>query len=606
MFASLTVTQKLLILVVVPVFFEIVFFIGLSQVISDKQRQQADLQVSKAVLLKLHEFESDVARGILVITNPANPSPDIIIPQLRNLKRYFIVGAQWRDLERLDPELSEIVDDSQSIRRAMVQYLDDIEKMITDQKIDANERQKRFSTKTLAGVILNMHELSQKIVRIESRLLNEEPEQLASFRHTTQTIILSGLLAVTVIQTILAMLLVRDILGRLQRIERNLHLVSAYKPLAPAQNGNDEIARLDRVVHETNEILGEARHRELAILENAADVICSFDEKLRFTGVSATVNRLWSYTQEELLGSPLMALVPKSEQANSLADFVRISTLHSPQGELENVIRCKDGGFRNFSWSVNWSQSQKTYFCVAHDVTERRALEKLKQQFLSMVSHDLRTPVTATSNSIGLLIRGERGKLSEGVLKILERTETSIVRLTELVNDLLELDKLEAGKLVLNRAPLHAASVCLSAKEALEAMANSAYVKVVGPVEDATIFGDELRLVQAVVNLLSNAIKFSPKNSTVTLAIVRSANHVELRIVDEGPGIPQEDASLIFEKFRQSATAKQSSMKSTGLGLAIVKAIAEAHGGEVGVDSEVGKGSTFWIRIPTNSEDATS
>lgn len=606
MFASLTVTQKLLILVVVPVFFEIVFFIGLSQVISDKQRQQADLQVSKAVLLKLHEFESDVARGILVITNPANPSPDIIIPQLRNLKRYFIVGAQWRDLERLDPELSEIVDDSQSIRRAMVQYLDDIEKMITDQKIDANERQKRFSTKTLAGVILNMHELSQKIVRIESRLLNEEPEQLASFRHTTQTIILSGLLAVTVIQTILAMLLVRDILGRLQRIERNLHLVSAYKPLAPAQNGNDEIARLDRVVHETNEILGEARHRELAILENAADVICSFDEKLRFTGVSATVNRLWSYTQEELLGSPLMALVPKSEQANSLADFVRISTLHSPQGELENVIRCKDGGFRNFSWSVNWSQSQKTYFCVAHDVTERRALEKLKQQFLSMVSHDLRTPVTATSNSIGLLIRGERGKLSEGVLKILERTETSIVRLTELVNDLLELDKLEAGKLVLNRAPLHAASVCLSAKEALEAMANSAYVKVVGPVEDATIFGDELRLVQAVINLLSNAIKFSPKNSTVTLAIVRSANHVELRIVDEGPGIPQEDASLIFEKFRQSATAKQSSMKSTGLGLAIVKAIAEAHGGEVGVDSEVGKGSTFWIRIPTNSEDATS
>jgi len=591
---------------VVPVFLEIVFFIGLSQVISDKQRQQADLRDSKAVLLKLHEFESDVARGILVITNPANPSPDIIIPQLRNLKRYFIVGAQWRDLERLDPELSEIVDDSQSIRKAMVQYLDDIEKMITDQKIDANERQKRFSTKTLAGVILNMHELSQKIVRIESRLLNEEPAQLANFRHTTQTIILSGLLAVTVIQTILAMLLMRDILGRLQRIERNLHLVSAYKPLAPVQNGNDEIARLDRVVHETNEILVEARHRELAILENAADVICSFDEKLRFTGVSATVNRLWSYTQEELLGSPLMALVPKSEQADSLADFVRISTLPSPQGELENVIRCKDGGFRNFSWSVNWSQSQKTYFCVAHDVTERRALEKLKQQFLSMVSHDLRTPVTATSNSIGLLIRGERGKLSEGVLKILERTETSIVRLTELVNDLLELDKLEAGKLVLNRAPLQAASVCLSAKEALEAMANSAYVKVVGPVGDVTIFGDELRLIQAMINLLSNAIKFSPKNGTVTLEIAKSADHVELRIVDQGPGIPQEDANLIFEKFRQSATAKQSSMKSTGLGLAIVKAIAEAHGGEVGVDSEVGKGSTFWIRIPTNSEDATS
>ncbi len=606
MFASLTVTQKLLILVVVPVFFEIVFFIGLSQVISDKQRQQADLQVSKAVLLKLHEFESDVARGIMVITNPANPSPDVIIPQLRKLKRYFLVGAQWRDLQRLDPELSEIVDDSQSIRKSMVRYLDDIEDMITDPEIDANERQKHFSTKTLAGVILNMHELSQKIVRIESRLLNEEPAQLDIFRHTTQSIIFSGLLAVTVIQTILAMLLMRDILGRLQKIERNFHLVSAYKPLAPVQRGNDEIARLDRVVHKTNEILAEARHRELAILENAADVICSFDDKLRFTGISATVNRLWNYSQEELLGSPLMSLIPKNEQAGSLADFVRITTEPTHQGELENIIRCKDGVFRNFSWSVNWSPSQKTYFCVAHDVTERRALEKLKQQFLSMVSHDLRTPVTATSNSIGLLIKGKRGKLSEGVLKILERTETSIVRLTELVNDLLELDKLEAGKLVLNRASIRASTVCVSAKEALEAMANSAYVKVVGPVEDATIFGDELRLVQAVINLLSNAIKFSPKNGTVTLEIESGAKHVELRIVDEGPGIPQEDANLIFEKFRQSATAKQSSMKSTGLGLAIVKAIAEAHGGEVGVESEVGKGSTFWIRIPTNSGDATS
>jgi signal transduction histidine kinase len=259
---------------------------------------------------------------------------------------------------------------------------------------------------------------------------------------------------------------------------------------------------------------------------------------------------------------------------------------------------------KNFSWSVNWSPDKKTYFCVAHDVTERRALEKLKQQFLAIVSQDLRIPVTATSNSISVLLKGERGELSEGVLKILERTQTSIVRLTELVNDLLELDKLEAGKLVLNRAPTSAARVCNAAKEALEAMANSSSVHVVGPVGDSTISGDELRLVQAVINLLSNAIKFSPKNSEVKILIVENERSVELQVVDEGPGIPQEDANLIFEKFRQSATAKQSKMKSTGLGLAIVKAIAEAHGGNVGVESEVGKGSTFSIRLPLIPEEA--
>lgn len=602
MFANLTVTRKLLILVVVPVFFEVFFFVALSQIISEKQVQQADVQVAKDCLLKLHEFETDVARGIMVITNPKNPSPSVIIPELRKLKELFSLGASWTDLERLDPELKEIVDESLSVRKSMVQYLDDVEEVIANSDILASRRQKHVSTRKLAGIVMNSHELSQKIVRIESRILSEEPEQLENFRNSVQGLIFTGLLVVAAIQAGLAMFLMRDILGRTNEIAKNAHLLSARKTLAPLQPGNDEIANLDVVVHETNEILTEARHKELAILDNAADVICSLDEKLRFTGLSATVSRIWNYSQEELLGSPLMSLVPKPDQHDTLSDFAHVSTESSRQGEFETLLRCKDGSVRNFSWSVNWSPSQKTYFCVARDITERRALEKLKQQFLSMVSHDLRAPVTATSLSISLLIQGKRGQLSESVLKILERTETSIVRLTELVNDLLELDKLEAGKLVLNKAPTSASEVCKTAKEALEAMANSAYVKLAGPTGDATIFGDQQRLIQAVINLLSNAIKFSPKNGTVMLDVVQRDKFIELRIIDEGPGIPKEDVGLIFEKFRQSATAKQSSMKSTGLGLAIVKAIAEAHGGEVGVESEVGKGSTFWIRVPADAE----
>lgn len=603
MFANLTVAQKLLILVVVPVFFEIFFFVALSQIISEKQTQQADVQVAKDVLLKLHEFETDVARGVMMITNPATPSAEVIIPEVEKLKTLFSVGASWNDLERLDPELKEIVEESLSVRKSMVRYLDDVEAVVANTDINASRREKHVSTRKLAGIVLNSHELSQKIVRIESRILSEEPEQLENFRNSVQGLIFSGLLVVAAIQVGLAMFLIRDILGRTQEIAKNAHLVSARKRLGPLRTGNDEIANLDRVVHETNEILTEARNKELAILDNAADVICSFDEKLRFTGVSATVSKIWNYPQEELLGSPLMSLLPKMEQATTLADFAQISSGQSHEGELETIVRCKDGALRNFSWSVKWSPIQKTYFCVAHDVTERRALEKLKQQFLSMVSHDLRAPVTATSTSISLLIQGKRGQLSESVLKILERTETSIVRLTELVNDLLELDKLEAGKLVLNKAPTSAYQVCTAAKEALEAMANSAYVNIAGPDGDATIIGDEQRLIQAVINLLSNAIKFSPKNGTVTLAIVMRNQLMEFRIIDEGPGIPKEDVGLIFEKFRQSATAKQSSMKSTGLGLAIVKAIAEAHGGDVGVESEVGKGSTFWIRVPADTED---
>jgi PAS domain S-box-containing protein len=579
------------------------FFTVMSQCIAEQEEKLTDLQTAKDILLKLHEFETIVARGVMVVTNPTHQSLDIVIPQLEKLKEVFQKGESWTDIERMDPELKEIVEESVSMRKSMVKYLEGTEEIVRDSNIDVHRRNKYFSTKELASIVLKSHELGQRVVREEARIQNEEPGELRAFRSFIQNSAYLGLLSVASVQFILAFIFIADILGRTKKIADNLHLVSAGRRLPPQQKGKDEIAHLDQVVHETNEILAETRHKEVAILDNAADVICSLDERLRFTGVSATVNKIWNYSQEELLGSPLMMLLPKAEQASTTAEFVRIANGETQEGELENVIRCRDGAFKNFAWTVKWSPVQKTHFCVAHDVTERRALEKLKQQFLSMVSHDLRAPVAATSISISLLLSGKRGELSEGVRKILERTETSIVRLTELVNDLLELDKLEAGKLVLNRTTVSAYEVFLAAKESLDAMANSAYVKLVGPQGDAAVNGDELRLVQAVINLLSNAIKFSPKNGTVTLSIERNGGFVDFKIKDEGPGIAREDAALIFEKFRQSATAKQSTMKSTGLGLAIVKAIAEAHGGEVGVDSEVGKGSTFWIRLPAEEED---
>jgi signal transduction histidine kinase len=133
-------------------------------------------------------------------------------------------------------------------------------------------------------------------------------------------------------------------------------------------------------------------------------------------------------------------------------------------------------------------------------------------------------------------------------------------------------------------------------------MAARAGVTVVKPKNDFALLGDERRLVQSVVNLLSNAIKFSPRNSTITLSLERTtaddAPLVQMRISDQGPGIPEDDRALIFEKFSQSKASSNVSIKSTGLGLAIVKAIAFAHGGDVGIESEIGKGSTFWLSIP--------
>jgi signal transduction histidine kinase len=130
----------------------------------------------------------------------------------------------------------------------------------------------------------------------------------------------------------------------------------------------------------------------------------------------------------------------------------------------------------------------------------------------------------------------------------------------------------------------------------VEFLARSLGVKIVKPNNDSLIFGDERRLVRVLINLISNAIKFSPRGSTVVVALKNLGAATEVTVADQGPGIPEEDRELIFEKFRQSKS--ESSVKGTGLGLAIAKLIVEGHGGVIGVNSVLQKGSTFYIRIP--------
>jgi signal transduction histidine kinase len=265
---------------------------------------------------------------------------------------------------------------------------------------------------------------------------------------------------------------------------------------------------------------------------------------------------------------------------------------------VENRIRCSDGTYKDSIWTINWSAEKRAYFCVVHDVTELRSVEKLKQHFLSVASHDLRAPLAAVNLNVSLLMDGKKGDISDGAKKELSRVQSSVERLSALVGELLELEKLEAGRLKLDLTAVAASDVCEAAKELLFGLAQKSNIKLSGPSGEALLIAEEKRMVQLLTNLLSNAIKFSPPDSTVWIEIVKLEKFAEIRIKDEGPGISVADRVLIFDKFRQSETAETISQKGTGLGLAIVRALAESHGGEVGVESELGKGSTFFVRIP--------
>ncbi|MBY0549817.1 MAG: CHASE3 domain-containing protein [Candidatus Obscuribacterales bacterium] len=239
---------------------------------------------------------------------------------------------------------------------------------------------------------------------------------------------------------------------------------------------------------------------------------------------------------------------------------------------------------------------------VFHNMADALAeAARRKQELVSMVSHDLRTPLTSVQASLTLLSEGVMGTLPVKAQKEVLNAETNTGRLINLINDLLDIEKMEAGQMRVERCLTDVQSIFERSAEAVKGFADKQKVTVKIETTDLDIYADGDRMIQVVINLLSNAIKFSPEGSTVTLnAIPSPEDMVELRVIDQGRGIPEEFKACVFERFQQVELSDAKTKKGTGLGLAICKALVEIHDGSIGVESEQGKGSTFWFRIPAS------
>jgi PAS domain S-box len=594
---KLSITQKGLVLVLVPVVFELVFLSVLFGLLSNTLANLERLDRSKAVILEQHRVYIASIRSFVMSFDLLGEVKSKELRQLHGL----LQTKQWgRVNEDLYPELKQINDDSEESRQAL---LDMIEKRQESLKTGRNFD---FSKQTIFDIFQTMSRLGERTLAIEEQVTGAVPMEVETFRNQLLTFIAVGLLASTGISLGLAYFFSNDVARRLLEIKNNTFRLAAQVPLPEPIAVGDEISSLDRVLFETSKELTELRERESAILNNAADVICSLDANLRFQGGNAAIMRLWSYEDSDLSGKSLLTILDSGSIDGTRAGFQLIAE-GAGEGDIENIVRTKDGERRNILWTVKWSAADSTFYCIAHDVTEIRAVQKLKQDFLAIAGHDLRSPLTSISMRVGRLVESKDYSMPNAVRGELYKTQGAMTRLIELVNELLELEKLEVGKLALSLDCISAADVCALACQNLEGMASRSEIKIEKPKGDYAVIGDERRMIQVVTNLLSNALKFSPAGSTILIELRRHTeicntppkDFVEIRISDQGPGIPAEDVALIFDKFRQSrSSTTNTAIKGTGLGLAIVKAIVEAHGGSVGVESDEGRGSTFWVRVP--------
>jgi PAS domain S-box-containing protein len=242
---------------------------------------------------------------------------------------------------------------------------------------------------------------------------------------------------------------------------------------------------------------------------------------------------------------------------------------------------------------------------IATDITERARIERLKNEFVSIVSHELRTPLTSIRGSLGLLDGGVVGQLEPRTSSLVKIALSNTERLIRLVNDILDLDKIETGKLELRSEVLDPVDLANEAIAEISAYADESGVTLVREFEPSCkLSGDRDRLLQVLINLLSNAIKFSKSGDTVRVELEEIApGAVRFSVVDEGPGIARDQLAKLFRKFSQLDESSTRSAGGSGLGLAISKAIVDAHGGVIGVDSQPGVGSRFHFEIGEAERD---
>ncbi len=237
------------------------------------------------------------------------------------------------------------------------------------------------------------------------------------------------------------------------------------------------------------------------------------------------------------------------------------------------------------------------------DITERRAVERMKDEFVSVVSHELRTPLTSIRGSLGLLAGGELGALSAQAQRMADIAVSNTDRLVRLVNDILDLERIESGEIELKRSFVTVARLLDDAVAAVAGSAERRGVELRRSEVGGLVWVDADRMVQAVANLLSNAVKFSEPGQDVDLDASVDGDALQVVVVDRGRGIPPSMQERIFDRFQQVDTSDARERAGTGLGLAIVRSIVDQHGGTVAVQSAPGRGSTFTITIPRDTAE---
>lgn len=582
---SLTLEKKAFILIAVPLFFQIVFtgatFTLIGQV-DEQFRKEARVrdtleQTSRVFILLFDKLAFDVLdreRQSDALLTRRKKDRASILKEIKKLK----------SLVSDDPEQVEVCDSLLGALKLPLKVLED-------------KKQRKFVFLKIMEVRMLCDDLVDKIFERQQESKRYLQEELAEKKKALHLLVFIGITFNTFLAISLALMFNRSTSSRLNCLVENTTRLATGQELLPALVGEDELSRMDAVFRKMVSALKKAEARERAIVENALDVICSISADGKITEINPAPEQLWGLTPEELRGSHVVNIL----EADSLNGFLdKLEEIKKSSDKSATTFECrvkrKDGSTAPTSWAVRWSDNDEVFYCVAHDFSEREKVDQLRRELVAMVSHDLKAPLTSIQLSLNLLEAGACGELPEQAQSRIATADRNTKRLLAMISDLLDLEKMEAGMLPVSKSSCNLEDLARKAVDSVQEQAASRGIAIKLRELDHELEVDPERIAQVLINFLSNAIKFSPDDETITVEASDAEKGLKVSVKDNGPGIDEEGRKKVFDRFSQVGDEAAKS-QGTGLGLAISRAIIEAHGGTIGVDSEAGKGSTFWFVI---------
>jgi len=595
---SLTLVQKAFLLIAIPVCVELFLLYLLTVTMTQAQKDTLALANSNKALTYVN----------LILYDSINAMENLVLSRMfgdeKLLSRF---KATMESFQRHREELRRFAASNDSYQKDLAVF----DSVVGDYSQMFSFAQDVFAAGGIASetrLIGKMRSYAKRI-RSAGNLIVEkevqERQELMKRREHDAQVLQSTVMACAglsvVIASMLALFLGLTLRNRITKVVENAQLISMNKPLPPALRGKDELSVLDQGIHELASELAIMRRQERALLDNTGEIIMSLDEQLRIQQINPAVHRILGHQADDLLGAAVQSFVHEEDRMVTF-DALKSCKQEKPDASVEARMYRTDGEYIYALWNVHWSQDDRRYFCVIHDFTRNKQAELLREEVLAMVSHDLRSPLTNVLITLELLGSGTLGELTQKATEVVLNAEHSVESLILMINDLLEVKRLEFGGFAFDLAETSIQDI---ADRAVKMLAEGAAKKSLNVIADcgscqADVDGE--RILRVLLNLLGNAIKFSGVESTVEIKAEPLLRHgkswLEVSVSDRGPGVPPEKAKLIFEKFKQAGLGVEGEKMGTGLGLAVCRAIVEAHGGEIGVDTLQGQGSKFWFRIP--------